>query len=170
MLWQSGMLSQMRKDIGDKVRKGEVIATLSNPALIQQRIKSSVTFNAKKATYQRLNSVYQKTPALTNIQTVENAEADYQASKANLAALNNRVSFLNIRAPFSGIITKRMVDKGSMIQNGLNEDNPQAIAEIQEMNPIRLTIPVPESDAVAIKKRNVCSSYFSRVIWKRIRG
>ncbi len=149
---EGGMLMQMRKDIGDKVRQGETIAVLQNPELQQQQIKGQAETNARRANYDRLNSVYHKTPALTNIQMVENAEAEYLSAKANLDAINNRIGFLTIEAPFSGFITKRFVDKGAMIQSGLSEDNAQAIVEIQDINPIRLTIPVPESDAVGIQK------------------
>jgi len=149
---EAGMLTQMRKDIGDKVIMGETIAVLENPALQQQQIKWQVETKAKKANYQRLNAIYEKTPALTNIQMLENAEADYLSAKANRDALNNRIGFLNIKSPFSGIITKRFVDKGAMIQSGLNQSNPQALFELQEINPIRITIPVPESDAVGIQK------------------
>lgn len=149
---ESGMLMQMRKDIGDKVKQGEILAVLENPELQQQQLKWQAETNAKKGNYERLNSVYEKTPALTNIQMVENAEAEYLTAKANLDAVNNRIGFLNIKAPFSGIITKRFVDKGAMIQSGLSQSNPQALFELQEINPIRLTIPVPESDAVGIQK------------------
>jgi len=149
---ESGMLMQLRKDIGDKVRQGETIAVLENPELQQQQLKWQAETKAKKANFNRLNSVYEKTPALTNIQMVENAEAEYLSAKANLDAVNNRIGFLTIEAPFSGIITKRFVDKGAMIQSGLSEDNAQAIFEIQEIDPIRLTIPVPEADAVSIKE------------------
>jgi len=149
---ESGMLMQMRKDIGDKVRQGETIAVLGNPELQQQQIKWQAETKAKKANYDRLNSVYEKTPALTNIQMVENAEAEYLSAKANLDAVNNRIGFLTIKAPFSGTITKRFVDKGAMIQSGLSQSNAQALFELQEINPIRLTIPVPESDAVGIQK------------------
>lgn len=149
---ESGMLMQLRKDIGDKVRQGETIAVLGNPELQQLQIKWQAETKAKKANYDRLNSVYEKTPALTNIQMVENAEAEYLSAKANLDAVNNRIGFLTIKAPFSGTITKRFVDKGAMIQSGLSEDNAQAIFEIQEIDPIRLTIPVPEADAVSIKE------------------
>ncbi len=149
---ESGMLMQMRKDIGDKVQQGEIIAVLENPELQQQQIKWQAETKAKKANYERLYSVYKKTPALTNIQMVENAEAEYLSVKANLDAVNNRIDFLTIKAPFSGIITKRFVDKGAMIQSGLSQSNPQALYELQEVNPIRLTIPVPESDAVGIQK------------------
>ena len=148
---ESGMLMQMRKDIGDKVKQGETIADLKNPELQQQQIKWQVEVKVKKTNYQRLNSVYEKTPALTNIQMVENAEAEYLSAKANLDAVNNRIGFLSIKAPFSGIITKRFVDKGAMIQSGLSQTNPQALFELQEINPIRLSIPVPGSDAVSIQ-------------------
>ena len=143
---------QMRKDIGDKVKQGETIAVLENPDLQQQQLKWKAETKAKKANYQRLNSVYEKTPALTNIQMVENAEVEYLSAKANLDAINNRIGFLSIEAPFSGIITKRFVDKGAMIQSGLSQSNPQALFVIQEINPIRLIIPVPESDAMGIQK------------------
>lgn len=149
---ESGMLSQIRKDIGDKVTKGETIAILDNPELRQQQIKLQAELNGKKSIYERLKAVYEKTPALTNIQMVENAEAEYLSVKAQLAGTNNRIGFLTVKAPFSGTVTKRFVDKGSLIQSGLNQSNPQAIVEIQETNPIRLTLPVPESDAVGIKK------------------
>ena len=149
---ESGMLRQMHKDIGDKVRQGKVIAVMENPELYQQQIRWQAETRAKKANYDRLNSVYQKTPALTNIQMVENAEAEYLTARASLEAVNSRIGFLTISAPFSGIVTKRFVDKGAMIQSGLSEDNAQAIVEIQEVDPIRLTLPVPESDAVGIKK------------------
>ena len=149
---ESGMLMQMRKDIGDRVKQGEILAVLENPELLQQQMKWQAETKAKKSNYERLNSVYEKTPALTNIQMVENAEAEYLSAKANLNGVNNRISFLTVKAPFSGTITKRFVDKGSMIQSGLSQSNPQALFELQEINPIRLTIPVPESDAVGIQK------------------
>ncbi len=149
---EGGMLMQMRKDIGDKVKQGETIAVLENPELQQQQIKWQAEAKAKKANYERLNSVYEKTPALTNIQMVENVEAEYLSAKANLGAVNHRIGFLTIEAPFSGIITKRFVDKGAMIQSGLNQSNPQALFELQEINPIRLSIPVPGSDAIGIQK------------------
>ncbi len=149
---ESGVLSQIRKDIGDKVKTGETIAILNNPELVQQKIKFEAELQAKQSVYDRLNAVYKKTPALTTIQMLENTRADYLVAKANLDAINNRIGFLTIKAPFSGTITQRFVDKGSLLQNGMNQSNPMGIVELQDTNPIRLTIPVPESDAVAISE------------------
>jgi RND family efflux transporter MFP subunit len=62
------------------------------------------------------------------------------------------MNFLSVKAPFTGKITKRLVDHGALVQSGLTEDNPQGIVELQEISPIRLTVPLPESDIAAIEK------------------
>ena len=191
---ESGLLSEIRKDIGDKVSSGEIIAKLKNPNITALTSKASsdlAVINAKIKTAQadleaakaeanglqsiadRLTSIYEKTPQLTMISEVETAQANAAVAKAkikskeayllaqqesvksmetSLQTSQSRASFLTIKAPFSGIITKRFVDKGSLLQSGLNQNNPQAIVEIQETDPVRITLPVPESDAVAIKQ------------------
>jgi RND family efflux transporter MFP subunit len=191
---EGGMLIQMRKDIGDKVNRGDILAKLVNPVIdgeavsasleaqaVSTKIQSTVSelkglkaiAEAMQSLYNRLRSTYIKTPALTPIIEVEKAKGEVlqaqaavetmeiklQISKTNLAIAENkkkvarkRTSFLTISAPFNGIISKRFVDRGAIIQSGLSENNAQALFEIQEINPIRLTIPVPESDAVGIQK------------------
>jgi RND family efflux transporter MFP subunit len=149
---ESGMLTSIRKDIGDRVYQNEIIAVLENPALQQEMIKWKIEVKARKSHSERLNSIYKNTPSLTTIQLVEQADADYYTAKSTLDALHTRLGFLTIKAPFAGIITKRFIDKGAMIQSGLSQSNPQPIVEIQDVNRIRLTLPVPESDAVGIKK------------------
>lgn len=149
---ESGVLSVIGKDIGDQVQKGEVIAVLENPELIQHEIKLSAECEVKKTTFDRLQNIFNETPALITIQEVETAEGEYLAAKANLAAMRSRLSFLHVKAPFSGVITQRHVDAGALIQSGLSQNNTTSIFEIQEVNPIRLTLMVPESDALLIKK------------------
>jgi len=148
----SGYIKKINKDIGDLIRKGEIIAELENPEIIGRYNEKKAQLEARKTNFERLKSIHEKTPALTPLQLVENAEAEYLSAKAIVNVLKNRINFLQIRAPFTGRITKRMVDHGALVQSGLTEDNPQGIVEIQEFNPIRLTIPLPESDIAAIDK------------------
>lgn len=147
----SGFVKHIRKDIGDKVKKGEVIAILDNPELYRQQQKLKAQLHAKQSTFERLRDIREKTPALTAIQHVEDAEAEYLSAKAELDAIEDHISFLRVKAPFSGIITQRLIDPGAMVQSGLTETDPQAIVELQETNPIRLVIPLPEADAMSIK-------------------
>lgn len=149
---ESGYVQNIFMDIGDMVSKGEVVAELANPELVRQYEQKKAQLKAKKSIYERLESIHEKTPAITPLQLVEDAEAEYFSVKASLNAIKDRMNFLSIKAPFAGRITKRLVDHGALVQSGLTEDNPQGIVELQEISPIRLTIPLPESDVTAIEK------------------
>ena len=149
---ECGYVQKVSTDIGDVVQKGEIIAELANPDLNRQFEEKKAHLDAKKSTYERLKSTYEKTPALTPLQMVENAQSEYLTAKAAFNTVQDRLSFLNIKAPFTGKITRRLVDHGALVQSGLTEDNPQGIFEIQEISPIRLTVPLPESDIAAIDK------------------
>ncbi len=149
---ESGYVEKVSKDIGDFVRKGEIIATLINPELSRQLEIKEAQLHATKSIYERLKSSYDKTPALTPLQIVENAEVDYLIAKIAYETIEDRLSFLNIKAPFSGRVTKRYIDHGALVQSGLTETNPQRLFEIQEVSPIRLTVPLPESDIASVDK------------------
>ena len=190
---ESGFVKSIRKDIGDAVQKGEVIAVLENPDLVQllkraeaglsrakavqlkadaNLLKAQAMEKAATAAANRLNAVFVKTPSLTPVAEVERAQAsaasaladvsiakaEIEAAKKEVAALmaekdavSMRIQMLTVRAPFSGIVTKRYVDDGAAIQSGLSNSNPKPIVEIQATNPIRLTLPLPESDAAAVR-------------------
>jgi len=148
----SGYIQNIYKDIGDVVNKGDIIAELVNPDIIGQYEEKKAQLDAKKAIYERLKYIHKKTPALTTLQMVETAESEYLTISSSLNTIKNKLEFLHIKAPFTGKITKRMVDNGALIQSGLTEGNPQGIVKIQNMNPIRLIVHLPESDIAAIGK------------------
>ncbi|MCR4290971.1 MAG: efflux RND transporter periplasmic adaptor subunit [Candidatus Scalindua sp.] len=148
---ESGYVQNIGTDIGDMVSKGEVIAELANPELVRQYEQKKAQLKAKKSIYERLKSTQEKATAITPLQLVEDAEAEYLSVNASLNAIKDRMNFLSVKAPFAGKITKKLVDHGALVQSGLTEDNPQGIVELQEISPIRLTIPLPESDVTAIE-------------------
>jgi len=149
---ESGYVKSIKKDIGDIVKKGDLIAELENPELYRLNQKLKAQLDAKKAIYDRLQKTYDQTPDLTPMQLLEEAKADYIGAKTELDVINDRQNFLLVTAPFNGVVTKRLVDNGALIQSGIANTNATAIVELQEINPIRLTIPLPESDASSIKK------------------
>jgi len=148
---ESGYVKAVFKDIGDGVHKGEVVARLDNPELYWQQEQLTAEMEGKKSTYERLRSTYEKTPAITPLQLLEDSRAQYLSLRAQLNAVGDRIGFLNVKAPFSGIITQRFVDEGALVQSGINNPNAKALFEIQENDPIRLSIPLPESDAGAVQ-------------------
>jgi HlyD family secretion protein len=89
--------------------------------------------------------------------SVEKAKADLHAVKSHLQvaeADRDRVSamrdYLQIRAPFDGIITERRIDAGHLIQPARSSDDSPLFVLIQA-DTVRLFIEVPESDAALVE-------------------
>ena len=149
---EGGFLSELKKDIGDQVQKGDALAVLNNPELARELEINKVAKEVAEANYLRFKKVITKTPELTTLQEFEKVEATYLMSNAKYKASENQDSLLTIRAPFSGVITARNVELGALIQSGINNSNTTALFEIMDMKIIRLTIALPETEVDNISK------------------
>ncbi|MGI8581325.1 MAG: efflux RND transporter permease subunit, partial [Chitinophagaceae bacterium] len=137
--------------------KERIQAELTEKSALYFRLKNNreqtmvgADIEAKRALYDRLKSIYEKTPQLTSISDVEKAEGDYkralaqatdeldinssayQSANARLKNINMQISYLWIKAPFSGVITNRFADKGALIHNGLNTNSSMPLFELQD--------------------------------------
>jgi RND family efflux transporter MFP subunit len=90
-------------------------------------------------------------------QEVDNAQGDYAAKQANVASAQANVrrleelkSFQHIYAPFSGVITRRNIDIGNLINAG-NGGAAQELFFLAQTDPIRAYISVPEAYASAVR-------------------
>lgn len=121
----------------------------------------------REVTFQRVDAVVKQQPRLLAQQEIDDASSKYaeaqgqvEAAKANLSSVEQQVQvaeaakarilamtgYLQITAPFSGLITKRYADTGAMIQAG-TASHAQAlpVVRISEVDRLRLIVPVPES-------------------------
>ena len=149
---EGGFLSELKKEIGDKVQKAEVLAVLNNPELARELEINKVEKEVAEANYLRFKKVIAKTPELTTLQEFEKVEATYLMANAKYKAAANRDSLLTIRAPFSGVITIRNVELGALIQSGINNANAKPLFEMMDVETIRLTIALPETEVDNISK------------------
>jgi membrane fusion protein (multidrug efflux system) len=143
-------------DIGSEVRTGQLLATLEAPEINSQlaaeesRIKQQeAVYFASKATYDRLLST-SKTPGTISQNDLEQAEAkknsDYanvEAEKSSYKEIAANLNYLQIRAPFDGVITSRNVNLGAYVgPAGKGSDLPLFV--VQDQKRMRLVISVPE--------------------------
>ena len=149
---ESGFIKSISKDIGSYVFVNEVIVELENPKLKEAYETANANHSLKKSIYERLKKIYDQTPDLTTIEEMEEAKAEYQSSKAILNTKKTSLDYLSVKAPFSGYITKRYVDKGALVQSALNDQGAQAIFELQDISKLRLVVDFPESDVELISK------------------
>ena len=125
----SGYVSEWRKDIGAKVRRGDILAVVDTPELDQrisvaesELVKAKADQQLAHVTAQRWNSL--RNSAAVSQQAVDEKAADanakdaeVQAAQANVDRLKALKAFANIVAPFDGVVTARNVDVGSLVSS-----------------------------------------------------
>jgi RND family efflux transporter MFP subunit len=157
----NGYLQKWYHDIGSRVQKGNLLADIDTPEVDQQLSQARADLSTAKAnahlseiTATRYAELI-KTDGVSK-QEVDNAVGDLEAKKAtvesseaNVRRLEELESFKHIYAPFSGYITKRNVDTGTLINAG-NGGSSQQLFVLSQIDPIRVYLSVPETYAPSI--------------------
>ncbi|MEO6929075.1 MAG: efflux RND transporter periplasmic adaptor subunit [Casimicrobiaceae bacterium] len=158
----SGYLRHWYKDIGSRVAKGELLAEIETPEIDQQltqsiasRQQAAASLALAKSSMQRWESLRAK-DAVSQQELDERRSADVQA-RANLAAADANVErlrqlegFKRVVAPFAGVITRRNVDVGDLIDAG-GSSAGRALFLLAQTDPLRVYVNVPQSYAQMIR-------------------
>ncbi|WP_026970018.1 efflux RND transporter periplasmic adaptor subunit [Algoriphagus terrigena] len=165
----SSFVERLTVDVGSEVKKGQILATLEAPEISSQlagaesRLKSfEAIYLASKARYDRLKRT-SETPGTVSENDLEMAFANQQSDLANWESakaafreITDTKAYLEIRAPFSGVITARNVSPGAYVgPSGRGSEFP--LFTLQELDKLRLVVNVPELYAANLMKDNSVS-------------
>jgi membrane fusion protein, multidrug efflux system len=140
----SGYLKSIAVDKGDKVAAGAVLARIEIPELVAARARQAAELKAAQADYGRLEESLQKAPDLIVPELVDQARGRFEVARANLDQSETLLGYATITAPFSGIITRRAVDPGALIQ----ANSP--MLGLMDFSKVRLQFAVPEGEAAKV--------------------
>ena len=157
----SGYLKRWHKDIGTRVKQGELLAEIETPEIDQQlsqamaaRQQAASSLDLARSTLERWDSLRRK-DVVSQQEVDERRSAEAQA-RANLAAADANVErlkqlegFKRVLAPFAGVITKRNVDVGDLIDAGGGAG--RALFVLAQTDPLRVYVNVPQSYAQLVK-------------------
>ena len=170
----NGYLLRWYKDIGSKIQKGELLAAIDTPEIDQELSQARASREQIKAALELAKISADRWANLRKSDSVSQQEADQQASAyqqalANLAAADANVrrleqleSFKNVYAPFSGVLIRRNVDPGALINSGAGAAGKELFV-IARVDPLRVYASVPQAYAPNIKigmKANVTLQEF----------
>jgi RND family efflux transporter MFP subunit len=156
----NGYLLRWYKDIGSRVNKGELLAEIDTPEIDQELSQARATRQQIAAQRDIAKISADRWQNLRKTDSVSQQEADtqssaYQQALANLAAADANVrrleqleSFKRVYAPFSGMLVKRNVDPGALINAG---SGGVELFILAKMDPIRVFTNVPQAYSPAIK-------------------
>ncbi len=165
-------------DRGSHVKTGQLMAKLVAPEVAAQRAEAQSKLQAAEAqraeaeaklasdqsTYERLRSAA-ATPGVVAGNDVEVAkrtvDADRarvqanresaEAAKSALKSVTELEGYLQVRAPFDGIVTERNVHPGSLVGPASSTSSSAVpMVRVEKVNTLRLVVPVPEKYAAGI--------------------
>jgi RND family efflux transporter MFP subunit len=154
----SGTISAITVDLGSKVEEGATLAQLdasrleaSKQQLLAERDEVSASLTLAERTLVRAKDTFKRGHA--SAQKLDEAEANAIALAArlkrldaSLKALEVDISKSSIKAPFSGTITARLLDEGTVVAGGT------ALLEITEDSRMEAHIGMPPQHALAVSK------------------
>jgi len=146
----SGYLSDITVDKGDKVKKGQMLATISSPETTSQYEGAVANSKTKRATSERLRRL-QQAKAATEEET-DQAIAAAEMAEARMNELAAQKSYATILAPFDGTVTARFADPGALLQNATNgQSGALPIVTVSQTEKLRVTVFVDQRDAGDMK-------------------
>jgi len=157
----SGYLRRWYKDIGSRVEKGELLAEIETPEIDQQlsqaiaaRQQAAASLDLARSSVERWESL-RKRDAVSQQELDERRSANTQAganlaaAEANVERLRQLEGFKRIVAPFAGVITRRNVDVGDLIDAG--SSGGRALFQLAQTDPLRVYVNVPQTYSQLIR-------------------
>jgi RND family efflux transporter MFP subunit len=158
----NGYVVRWLEDIGASVKKGDLLAEIAAPEVDQElsqaisaRTQAAAGAGLAKSTADRWQALRKK-DAVTQ-QDLDERESAYNQAAANLAAADANVrrlrklqGFNQVVAPFDGVVTRRNIDVGDLVNAG-NGGTGQALFAVAQIDPLRLYVYVPQAYAHQIK-------------------
>jgi membrane fusion protein (multidrug efflux system) len=168
----TGFMDVIRVDRGSRVHKGELIIRLSAPELVAQRAQAESALRAAQSqlttvqakltsdqgTYLHMASAAQtpgvvaENDVMVASQTatadqgqVQSAENNIAAAREALRSVTQLESYLNIYAPFDGVVTTRNLHPGALVGPASGPSGAMPIVQIVDTTHLRLVVPVPEA-------------------------
>lgn len=153
-----GYITKLNVNIGDHVRKGQVLGTISNDDILAKRAQADAAIaqaetalkNAQKD-YDRFQVLYKQQSA--SAKEVENVSMQYSAAKSGLETArqmrneaNAMLSYTTLTAPFDGVVTQKAADAGSMANPGM------PILTIERSGSYQVVASIPENSISQVKQ------------------
>lgn len=155
----NGFVKKLHVDIGDTVKKGQLLAVLEAPEMDQQLVSDRSSEQKLKSDYlyaqqnfERLKEAAKTEGAVAAIELdraesmMNSAKSAYEASKATTGHSAQMQQYLHLVAPFNGVITQRNVSEGALVGPG----SGQPVFRVADEENLKLKIELPERHAGSV--------------------
>ena len=147
-----GRITNIFVKTGDRVNKGQLLASVWDEDIKAKRAQADAMITEAEAAYataqkdyDRFNNLYKQQSATAK--ELDNVALQYNSAKARVAAakqmrseVNANLSYSSLTAPFSGVVTQKLAEVGSIANPGM------AILTIEQNETFQVSASIAESD------------------------
>lgn len=160
----SGRIVEVRFDVGDRVRKGEVIVRIDEREVSDALARARAQLAQAQATLANAQAHYGRTRELfarkfVSQAALDNAHADFRAAQAQLEAATAASrqaetvkGFATVAAPYGGVVAARHVELGETVTPGtplMTGFDPIDLRVVADIPQLRLKAITPQTPVVA---------------------
>ena len=138
----SGYLKKIYVDEGDKVKKGQLLAVIDAPDVVQEFRKAKAEYDFKETTRKRYEELVKE--KVVSQQEYDTVEADANEAKARFDNADANMGYTRIIAPFAGSIARRFKYPGDLISTATHSDKEQPIFVLVNEARLRIVTNVPQ--------------------------
>ena len=154
-----GKINVINVDIGDAVKKGQILAELDNREATAQLKQAKAKYDLALQILNRYKDL--RSEGHISIQDLDNANSEELIAKSQYEFYKVKLEQTKLIAPFDGVIQNRYLDTGSVINGGI------PIVEILGSKNVEAHISIPLK---FIDKLNIGNSYDFKIGNKRPKG
>lgn len=173
----SGYVEEITVDRGSSVRKDQPLVKLSAPELAaqvaeaeskaeaaeSQKVEAEAQLASAQSTFDRLKEASATDGAIAGNELVQaekavdaakalvrSRESAARAAHSAVQSVQEMVRYLNVMAPFDGVVTQRFVHTGALVGPTGGDTSAGALLELQQVSRLRLVVAVPEADYAGV--------------------
>lgn len=164
----NGYIASLHADIGDRVKAGQLLATIASPEVDQQLLEARARLEESRANVALAQTRLNRFKAMHNTSVATDQEVDdaqqvfntqqaaLKVSEAVVSRLETDQSYQKVVAPFDGMITRRNIDLGSLITAG-SGSSVTSLFELQQAGTLRVFVDVPQSFSPSVQAGTTAS-------------
>ena len=154
-----GKINIINVDIGDAVKKGQILAELDNREATAQLKQAKAKYDLAEQILNRYKDL--RSEGHISIQDLDNANSEELIAKSQYEFYKVKLEQTKLRAPFDGYIQNRFLDTGSVINGGV------PIIEILDSTIVKAHVSIPVSYS---EKLEIGNEYLFTISNKQVKG
>lgn len=156
-----GTVQKVLVSVGDKVKKGQLIAVLDDEVMRQSHEATNVSLKQAEDAYGRMKQL-KDSNSLAEIQWIE-IESKLKQAQAAEAIARKSLSDCMLYAPESGVVADKMVEAGQNVTMGM------PVIKLVDIRRVKVKVAVPETEIANIKE-GMTVDVFVAALQKHVSG